>query len=106
MGVIKGVLREELENSIRMKKDYEKTLNSQPGGCFVQKEIRGHKYYYLAFRQGKKVKFIYKGKVLPKDEIAKLEKSKQLREKYKQSIQKLDRQIKYLRRALRGKEEI
>lgn len=106
MGVIKSVLKEELENSIRMKKNYEKALKSHPGGCFVQKEIRGHKYFYLAVRDGKKVRFIYKGKKVSKDEIAKLEKSKRLRNKYKELLQKLDRQIKYLRKSLRGKEDV
>ncbi len=106
MGIIKGVLKEELENSIRMKKDYKKALKSHPGGCFVQKEIRGHKYYYLVVRDRKKVKFIYKGKRLSKEDIAKLEKSKRLRRKYKQLIQKLNKQIKYLRKSLRGKEDV
>ncbi len=106
MGVIKGVLREELENSIRMKKGYEKALKLHPAGCFIQKQIRGHKYYYLAIRDGKKVKFVYKGKRLSKDEIAKLERSKRLRKKYKKSIQKLNRQIKYLRKSLHGKEDV
>lgn len=106
MGVIKGVLKEELENSIRMKKDYKKALRSYPGGCFVQKRIRGHRYYYLAIREGKKVRFIYKGKRLSKEDLARLEKSKQMRKKYKNLIRKLDRQIKYLRKALRGKEDV
>jgi len=106
MGVIKGVLREELENSIRMKKEYEKALKAQPGGCFIQKAIRGHKYYYLAVREGKKVKFVYKGKGLSKEDIAKLESSKRMRKKYKESIRKLNNQIKYLRKALRGKEDV
>ena len=106
MGVIKGVLKEELENSIRMKKDYENALRLHPGGCFVQKKIRGYKYYYLVVREGRKVKFIYKGKKLSKDEIAKLEDSRRLRKKYKKLIQKLNRQIKYLRKSLRGKEDV
>lgn len=106
MGVIKGVLREELENSIRMKRDYEKALGSYLGGCFVQKKIKGHKYYYLVIRDGEKVKFIYKGKRLSKEDIAQLEKSKRLRKKYKQLIQKLNKQIKYLRKSLRGKEDV
>ena len=106
MGVIKGVLREELENSIKMKKDYEKALKAHPGGCFVRKEIRGHKYYYLAIRNGKRVKFVYKGKELSKEDAANLEKSKRLRQKYKKLIQKLNKQIKYLQKALRGKEDV
>jgi len=106
MGVIKGVLKEELENSIQLKKEYEKALKSNPGGCIVKKEIRGNNYYYLAIREGKKVKFIYKGKKLSEDDVAQLKKSKQLRNKYKKLIQKLNNQIKYLRKALRGKEDV
>lgn len=106
MGIIKGVLREELENSIKMKKDYEKALRSHPGGCFVQKQVRGNKYYYLVIREGKRVKFIYKGKKLSKQDIETLKHSKQLRRKYKELIKKLNRQIKYLKKALRGKEDV
>ena len=106
MGVIKGVLKEELENSIRIKKSYEKVLKSYPGGCLVQKEIKGHKYYYLAMREGKKVRFLYKGKKVSKEDMANLEKSKRLRQKYKFLIQRLNKRIKYLRKALRGKEDV
>lgn len=106
MGVIKSVLKEELENSIRMKKHYEKALKRYPGGSFLQKKIRGHKYYYLAIRDGKKVRFIYKGKKLSKHDIAELAKSKKMREKYKRLIQKLNKQIKYLRKSLHGKEDV
>ncbi len=106
MGIIKGVLREELENSIKMKKDYEKALKLHPGGCFVQKQLRGHKYYYLAVRDGKMVKFIYKGKQLSKEDIKRLKDSKEMRKKYKELIKKLNKQIKYLRKVLRGKEDV
>lgn len=106
MGVIKSILEEELENSLRMKEEYENVLKANPGGCIVQKEVKGNKYYYLAVRDGKRVRFIYKGKEISKEELAQLEKSRQLRKKYKALIQKLDKQIKYLRKALRGKEDV
>ena len=106
MGVIKGVLKEELENSIRMKKAYQRALKGHPGGCFVQKEIRGHKYYYLAFRDGKRVRFVYKGKEVSNGDIAELEKSRRLRQKYKKLVQKLNQRIKYLRKVIRGKEDV
>lgn len=106
MGVIKGVLKEELENSIRMKKAYLIALKGHPGGCFVRKQIRGHKYYYLAFRDAKKVRFIYKGKKVSNDDIVELEKSRRLRQKYKKLVQKLDQRIKYLRKVMRGKEDV
>ena len=106
MGVIKGVLREELENSIRLKEEYKKVLKKRPGGSLVLKDIKGHKYYYLAFRDGKKVKFVYKGKKLSKEFIKEFEKSKQLRKKYKELVQELNKRIKYLRRVLHGKEDV
>ena len=63
MEPIKSVLKEELENSLRLKKQYEKELKKIPEGVLVCKVIKGHKYYYLAKREGKKVKYFYKGKI-------------------------------------------
>lgn len=105
MGIIKDLLKEELENSIRIRKDYKEALKKFPGGSLIRKEIKGHKYYYLAYREGKKVKFVYKGKEISKDDLAEFRKSKHLRLKYKKLIQKLDKRVKYLRKALRGKED-
>jgi len=106
MGVIKGVLKEELENSIRLRKDYKEALKKYPGGSLIKKEINGHKYYYLAFREGKRVKFIYKGKQLSKEFMAEFEKSKRLRARYKKLIQELDKRIKYLKKVIHGKEDV
>ncbi|MFC1699930.1 hypothetical protein ACFL1I_08285 [Candidatus Omnitrophota bacterium] len=106
MGVIKGVLREELENSIRLIKDYQQALKKHPGGSLIRKKIKGRKYYYLAYREGNKVKFIYKGKKISKEDLEQLQKSKQLRLKYKKLIQKLNKRIKYLRKVIRGKEDV
>ncbi|MBU4312549.1 MAG: hypothetical protein KJ706_07520 [Candidatus Omnitrophica bacterium] len=105
MGVIKGALKEELENSLRMKKGYEKALKNLPAGCLVEKEIHGHKYYYLVKRFGGKVKYIYKGK-LPKEEVAKYNESKILRAKYRKLLSQVKKQIRFLRSSLRGKESI
>ena len=55
-GVIKGVLAEELENSLRMKRGYEGALRRLPRGCLAVRKIRGHEYFYLVKREGKKVK--------------------------------------------------
>jgi len=64
---IKGVLREELDNSIRMKKKYEEELSNLPVGSLIRKKIKGHEYYYIVLRENGKVKFIYKGKYVPED---------------------------------------
>ena len=104
-GVIKGVLAEELENSLRMKRGYEAALKKLPVGCLAKKKIKGHEYYYLVKREGKKVKYLYKGK-LSKEEIKKHEKDKVMREKYRKLLSQIKKQIKYLKGVLRGKEPV
>ena len=105
MGIIKDLLNEELENSLRLKKEYAEAYKLYPGGTIIKKVIRGHQYYYLAFREGKKVQFVYKGKKVSKDDLRKLKDSKRLKVKYKGLIRKLDKRIKYLKKAMHGKEE-
>jgi len=55
---IKGVLKEELDNSIRMKEKYEQELAKLPVGSLIKKKIKGHEYYYIVLRESGKVKFI------------------------------------------------
>ena len=104
-GVIKGALAEELQNSLRIKKGYEGALRKLPKGCLAVRRIRGHEYYYLAKRVGKKVKYIYKGKISEK-EIKKYEEAKEMRAKHRRLLSQVKKQIKFLRGALRGKEAI
>ncbi len=105
MGVIKGVLREELENSLQMKKDYERELAKLPKGSLIKKKIKGHEYYYLLLREKGKVKFIYKGKV-SEEEVKKHEEAKEYRAKYRNLLSQVKKQIRFLRSTLRGKESV
>ena len=105
MGVIKGVLKEELENSLRMKKGYERELAKLPKGSLIKKKVKGHEYYYLLLREEGKVKFIYKGKV-SKEEIKKYKEAKEYRAKYRKLLSQVKKQIRFLRSALRGKESV
>jgi hypothetical protein len=50
MSVIKGILREELENSLQMKIGYERELAKLPKGSLVKKQVKGHDYYYILLR--------------------------------------------------------
>jgi len=105
MGVIKGVLKEELKNSLQMKKDYERELKKLPQGSLVKKTIKGHEYYYLVQRVKGKVKFTYKGK-LSEEEVRKYKEAKEYRAKYRKLLSQVKRQIVFLRSALRGKKPI
>ena len=101
MEPIKSVLKEELENSLRLKRRYEKELKKLPNGVLVCKVIKGHKYYYLAKREGNKVKYFYKGK-LSNEEINKFNRAKQLRKKYKKILHEVNKQIDFLRKSIRN----
>ena len=104
-GVIKGVLKEELNNSYRMKKAYEAELKKLPPGNLSLKEIRGNYYAYKVRREGKRVRFQYKGKA-SKEEWKKHQEAKEMRAKYRKLLSQSKKQIRYLKGALRGKEAI
>ena len=101
-GVIKGALAEELQNSLRMEKGYKIALNKLPKGCLSLKKIKGHKYYYLVNREKDKLRYVYKGK-LSDDQIKKYREAKGYKDKYRKSLSRLKKQIKFLRSSLRGK---
>ena len=99
---IKGVLEEELKNSLRLEKSYEQALAKLPKGSLVKKKIKGHGYYYLLFREQGKVKFIYKGKEVSPDTIKKYKEAKQLRAKYRKLLAEVKKQIKFLKKSLKN----
>jgi hypothetical protein len=106
MGVIKDVLKEELENSLRMKRNYERELAKLPKGSLIKKRVKGHVYFYLVKRENGKVKFIYKGKKIPDSEIKRYEEAKKYRAQYRKLLSECKKQIKFLRSTLRGKESV
>jgi len=103
---IKDVLKEELDNSIRMLQSYNKELSKLPRGSLQGKIIKGKKYYYIAFREKGKVKYEYKGKEVSKKMIKEYDRAKKLRAQYRKMISQLNKQIKFLKGAVRGKEKI
>jgi hypothetical protein len=104
-GVIKGVLAEELQNSLRLKKEYKYAIDKLPKGCLSLKKIKGHKYYYLVERKKGKLKYSYKGNLSP-SEIQKYREAKIARARNRKLLSKVKRQIKFLRSSLRGKEAV
>ncbi len=105
MGVIKGVLREELANSLRMKEGYERELGKLPVGSLIKKRIKGHVYYYLVCRKNGKVRFVYKGKSSPQD-LRRYIAAKKSRARYRKLLSQVKKQIRFLKSSLRGKESI
>jgi hypothetical protein len=102
MKVIKGVLGEELGNSLRQEAAFRKALEALPQGALVKKKIKGHSYFYLIRRENGKVRFSYLGKISPA-EIKKHEEAKKLRKKYREHLSLIKKQISFLRKALNAK---
>ena len=101
MKFLKGLLEEELENSIRIEKSYEDALRSFPRGSLAKKKINGHYYYYLFYRESQgKVKSRYLGK-LSEIQVKELEEQIQKRRNYEKLMREAARQIIYLRKVIR-----
>jgi len=103
---IKEILREELENSLRMLKRYEEELSLLPKGSLSKRKIKGNEYYYLIYREKGEFKSEYRGKDISEEELDKYKEAKALRAKYRNLISRLKKQIRYLEGVLRGKAEI
>ncbi|MQY75596.1 MAG: hypothetical protein E3J77_01315 [Actinobacteria bacterium] len=88
MEILNGILKEELSRLRELKKNYEHKLSEFPKGSLINKEIKGHIYHYLNYRDGKKSIFKYLGK-LNKEEISqiknKIEERRKLRKLYIQT---------------------
>ncbi|MBI3083200.1 MAG: hypothetical protein HYY90_02380 [Candidatus Omnitrophica bacterium] len=99
--VIKSVLKEELINSQRMQRRYEQALRGLGKGSLVKKRIGGHAYYYLAAREGRRVRFRYLGKLSAKERQGRLAQHRQ-RGQYRRLLRDVKQQIRFLERSLRG----
>ncbi len=97
---IKGVLKEELDNLLRMKEVYERELANLPKGALIKKRVKGHDYYYVVYRESGKVKFIYKGKYVSPDEINRYQEISAKRREYRRKIKEINEEIKFIRKVL------
>jgi len=102
---IKELLKEELGNSLRMERDYRRELAKLPQGCLVKKMVRGRAYYYVAVREGAQVRFRYLRNPDEK-KIAAYSEAKRARAQYRKLLGDVQRQIRFLRKALNAKQAV
>lgn len=76
-------------------------LKTIPKGALVKKKIKGHDYYYLVYRYGKKIKFDYHGKKKPVKLLKNIRKGKELRFKLRERILEIGRILYILREVKR-----
>jgi len=89
MKILNDILQEEIDRLIQLKKAYESEIAKLPKGSLIKKNIKGHKYYYLNYRTGRKQIFKYIGK-LSEEELKDL--SSKIEERRK--LERLSRQVK------------
>ena len=102
---IKDILKEELQNSLRMEHDYAREIARLPRGSLVRKRIKGRLFYYLVLRQGPKVKTLYKGR-LSRIQIRQYKAGSKRRRRLKEQLSMVKKQIRYLRSVLRGRYQV
>lgn len=85
MGYIKDMLIEERERLLDAKKAYEADLSSVPKGAIVYKKTGNHKYAYLTWREGNKVKTKY----IKQDELESVKHNIFLRERAQIALQNI-----------------
>lgn len=99
MEILNGILKEELERLKKLKKSYEQKISKLPKGSLVRKEIKGHIYYYLNYREGNKGIFKYLGKLNEKEfeelkkKISERRKLRRLYIQVKRNINKLGKML-------------
>jgi len=96
---VRGVLVEELANAESRLAMYARELNSMPRGSLVSRNIRGNQYHYVAYWGGGKVRYEYKGKMVPAD-IRRYVESSKMKAKYRGLMADLRARINFIKRAL------
>jgi hypothetical protein len=76
MKVLKGILSESKEYYLDIKKKINKKLANLPRGSIKERKISEKKYYYLQYRDGKKVVHKYLGKNKPEELMNQLKERK------------------------------
>lgn len=97
--VIKSVFIDEFERNKRLVARYTEELNSLPKGALFLRSIGNQRYYYLNFREGKKVVSKFLGKEDSVD-VEKLKEQLEQRKKLKVLLKKIKFEQKELEKEL------
>jgi len=104
MEIFDGIIEEELNRLKSLRKQYEQELGGYIKGCLIKKNIKGHIYYYLNYRDNKKKVFKYLGK-LSEDEVSDIKKKIEKRRNIKKLYIQVKKNIKRLERISNGKKK-
>ncbi len=95
MNILKGILSESHGYYLNLKEKINKKLEQLPNGSVKERNISGHKYYYLQQRLRNKIVHKYLGKSRPEDFIKKI----QMRKSLKAELKKVNEALRVLNRS-------
>ena len=96
MSIFEEVLEEEYDRSMRLSGHIEEELASLPKGSVRARNIKGHEYYYLTYRDGDKVRSNY----IPADQVAEVRQKVERRKQLKAALKEQAQTRKQIKRAL------
>jgi hypothetical protein len=96
---VRDMLEDSLQHTLEALDLYQKRIEELPKGSLSMKNINGHIYCYLAYREGKKVMNDYLGK-LASEEVQVMKKKIDQRKRYQKAVKEMKKEIKFLRKAL------
>lgn len=96
MTVLEEVLEEEYDRSIRLSGHVKEELATLPKGSVRTRNIKGHEYYYLNYRDGDKVRSDY----IPADQVDEVRQKVERRKQLKAVLKEQEQTRKQIKRAL------
>ena len=79
MRVLKGILKDSLRYYKRLEGNLKRRLAKLPSGSIKRRQIKGHVYYYLQRRNGKRVMHQYLGRHKPTALLKEIQERRQLK---------------------------
>jgi hypothetical protein len=102
MTIVFGILKDELDRLMSLKENYTRIIDDLPKGSIIVKRRNGRKYYYLAWREGAKVKYKYIG-IEKSDKLNETTKSICEKKNFKEKIKNVKQSIKEIEKVLNAK---
>lgn len=104
MSVMRDVIKEEYNRLNSLLDMYDRKISECVRGSFSVKKRGSHSYYYLAYREDNRVKFVYVGKEdsPPVKEIAEQIEKRQRYEKMRKKSKKNLEEVRRLLRVAKG----
>lgn len=100
MGYVINLIADEAKRISALKESYEQKLSLLPKGTLRTRRRGKHEYYYLSYRDGKKVVTNYVGKEEKK--INELRETLEKRKHVEDILQQLNRELSVAKRILEG----